>query len=109
MWGIENFFSLPILSSVSSSGDGGKPHVIEFPDSLISQKMITIAESVIGEINKLNNDSSSGVSYNDNENMIILNNTSGGRGSGGGGVGINSATVRRACKCALCVEELSGR
>jgi DUF971 family protein len=99
MWGIENFFSLPIIEEIAKCGDEGCPHVLQFPTSVTTNVMINIAETILNELKFLRNDDhcNKKVNYNENKNTICINNKN-----------LEPILVRKSCKCALCVEELSG-
>ena len=97
MWGIENFVSLPLLASVSTSGDIGRPHVLNDPESPLTDKMVNLAEAVIGEIIKAE-DTPKAVEYDPEQNVVKFE-----------GSELPADIIRKSCKCALCVEEMSGR
>ena len=97
MWGIENLISLPLAPDVSESGDVGRPHVLREPDSILANKMSDLASSVIEEINSAS-DKPDVVEYDSTLNTVKF--------SGGD---VPAAAIRKSCKCALCVEEMTGR
>ena len=100
MWGIENIIALPLLEEVSRSGDSGIPYVAANSDSTIALKMIELANGVISEIDRIsdNRGNSRELNYDTGTNSILFD-----------GKTINPYDLRCDCKCATCVEELTGK
>jgi len=73
--GIENFISLPVSSSISTSGDAGRPHVRTYPDSPLATKMADLAESVIAEIIGASSSTPEVVEYDEAKNVVKFEGT----------------------------------
>ena len=102
-WGIEHTYSVPLLGNIAQNGDSGTPYILEFPESPQAQTYREIGESVAREVSKLRYNqlhSRPSTIYNSEENVFSFE---------GFDTFISSANLRRDCKCASCVEELSGR
>ena len=101
MWGIENIINIPIDGQVSKSGDSGLPYVLSNPNSQIATSMKTLAQNVKSEINRLSlkEDANSNIlSYEDDLNHLVFN-----------GAKISPFKLRTDCRCAVCVEEFTGK
>ena len=109
-WGIDQSFSIPLLDKIAANGDGGTPYVVEYPESPQAAVYKDLAGTVAREIVKLQyakGNSRPTVTYNSDEHLLEIS-------IGGDKNEIESSTLapaelRRDCKCALCVEEFSGR
>ena len=101
MWGIENIVSIPLQEEVSTSGDSGIPHVIKHPDSNIAEIMTQLAEGVVKEVARLSKivQSVAPLAVDRVTNELIFEGTS----------RIPAKNLRLDCKCAVCVEEFTGR
>lgn len=113
MWGLSNTVALPVLEEVSESGDSGTPLVVGRPDSAPAQVFLDLAGRVVREVAKLRHDRSRmrpSVSYQPAEHAIVV-----ARGEGAGAEAeaqrqlVSPAGLRRQCRCAMCVEEFTGR
>lgn len=103
MWGIENIVSLPLLDEVSRSGDAGAPYVLTYPDSEVAEGIAELAAGVMAEIKVIAEakKSSAGVEdlvYSSGDNVLLF-----------GAARIPPKALRVDCKCASCVEEMTGR
>ena len=100
MWGIENIIALPLLEEVSRSGDSGIPYVAANIDSTIALKMVELANGVITEIDKISEkkDENRVLNYDSASNTILFD-----------GQTIQPYDLRCDCRCATCVEELTGK
>ena len=100
-WGIEHSFSIPLLERIANNGDNGTPFVLDNPDSPQANIYKELAEAVVSEVAKAKFSKSQrpDVVY-DKENHIISIDTDD---------TIAPADLRRACRCAACVEELTGK
>lgn len=109
-WGISNTFSVPLLDKISANGDSGTPFVVSHPESKHSRIYKDLAESVVQEVSKLlysNPNDRPQISYNEDTHSIAMNYVDkDGKDASGN---LFPAQLRRDCKCAACVEELSGR
>ena len=135
-FGIENTFSVPLLDKIASHGDSGKPYVLENPKSNVSQIYTSLAETVVSEVAKLAEMAITrpSVRYDDKEHVITVMDvqpivgdededeaaaaaaaaaagaTAGASSSAGIDVArVPPAELRRDCRCALCVEELTNK
>jgi hypothetical protein len=111
MWGLSNTVALPVLEEVSESGDSGTPLVVGRPDSVPAQVFLDLAGRVVREVAKLRHDRSRmrpSVSYQPAEHAIVV-----ARGEGAEAEAqrqlVSPAGLRRQCRCAMCVEEFTGR
>lgn len=100
MWGIANLISLPLQEDVARSGDSGRPYVLQYPDSDVALAMEDLAVGVVQEIERLRqeNDKLNSLIYDAKENICLFNNKN-----------VSPAALRKSCRCAVCVEEFSGR
>lgn len=100
MWGIENLVSLPLLTAVSKSGDSGMPYVLAHRDSTFSAAFDTLATGVVQEVTRLNEKSSSfpPLYFNEEEACLEFGTSK-----------LSAFDLRCDCRCAVCVEELTGR
>ncbi len=112
MWGITNIVSLPLLSSMSAAADKGTPYVQAFPDSEVAASMRSLADSVVREISrmesvehKVNFDTvKDEIQYSGSvEDKEIPN------GMRDVDIAVKPFDLRADCKCALCVEEMTGK
>jgi Mrp family chromosome partitioning ATPase/DUF971 family protein len=99
-WGIEHTFSMPLLDQIAANGDSGTPYILENPDSSQADIYRELASAVVSEVakskfaNKLRPD----IVYNKDAHAIEVD-----------GATMTPASLRRGCRCAACVEEMSGR
>ena len=101
-WGIEHTYSMPLMDRIAANGDSGTPYVLEHPDSAQTQIYKELSEAVVSEVAKAKFSSSSrrpSVEYIEELNIIMVDDDE----------PLTPATLRRACRCAACVEELTGR
>jgi len=101
-WGIEHTFSVPLLDKIAANGDGGTPFVIDNPESPQAKIYKELAQAVVSEVAKAK---FSGVGnrpeivYNEEKHLIEVDDDE----------SITPANLRRGCRCAACVEEMTGR
>jgi MinD-like ATPase involved in chromosome partitioning or flagellar assembly len=100
-WGIEHCFSVPMLERIAANGDSGTPFILEFPDSPQAKIYKELASTVVSEVAKakFSRDSNRPSIHFDKEKLQIKVDDA----------YIAPAELRRACRCAACVEELTGR
>jgi Mrp family chromosome partitioning ATPase/DUF971 family protein len=99
MWGMENLVSIPLLENLSICADAGVPYVLAHPTSLVASRMNSLADKVLGELSRLSTESSvPKLEYGSDDNSIIYE-----------GVKISPKEIRADCRCAVCVEEFTGR
>ncbi|KAL9189462.1 hypothetical protein ACHAXT_009137 [Thalassiosira profunda] len=108
-FGIEHSFSVPLLGKIAQKGDSGTPFILDYPDSPQAAIYRDLAQSVVGEVAKAKFGKGKGggrpmVTY-DAEGHTMRVEEPGDEESGT----ISPAELRRACRCAACVEELSGK
>ena len=122
-WGIEHTYSVPLMEKIAYNGDNGTPFILEYPDSPQASIYNDLASSVVREVVKIQYSQEKnrpGVHYNEEDNVLeftgILNDEDMKNGEEkveeeAASISniIPSAELRRDCKCAACVEELSGR
>mmetsp|Transcript_8513 Transcript_8513/g.17757 ORF Transcript_8513/g.17757 Transcript_8513/m.17757 type:complete len:584 (+) Transcript_8513:93-1844(+) len=98
-WGIEHTYSMPLMDRIAANGDSGTPFVLGNPDSPQTQVYKDLAASVVSEVAKAKFSSRRPeIEYIEEFNIIQVNDEP-----------LDPATLRRACRCAKCVEELTGR
>lgn len=98
-WGIEHTYSMPLMNKIAANGDSGTPFVLGHPDSAQTKIFQDLALSVVTEVSKLKYTSRRPeISYIDEFNIIQVDDEP-----------LSPALLRRACRCAACVEELTGR
>lgn len=99
-WGIEHTYSMPLMDQIAANGDSGTPFVLGNPDSAQAQIYKDLAKSVVSEVakTKYKNSARPEIEYIEEFNMLQVNDEP-----------LEPAELRRACRCAMCVEELTGR
>lgn len=104
-YGITNSFSLPIVPTVSEQSDAGVPYVVSHPDSDTAVEYRRIAASVVQEVSKLlfGGLVAPSVVF-DSENGEVVIKTA----ADAPEQRVWPASLRRQCRCALCVDEMSG-
>jgi len=109
-WGISNTFSIPLLDKIAANGDSGTPFVLAHPESKQSIIYKTLAQTTAQEISKLLYSAEKlrpEISYIKESHLVSIR-FPGEAGQEDRGT-LAPADLRRDCKCAACVEELSGR
>eukprot|EP00977_Amphora_coffeiformis_P004224 scaffold877_cov154-Amphora_coffeaeformis.AAC.16 len=99
-WGIEHTFSVPLLDQIATNGDSGLPFVLGNPDSPQAAIYKDLAKAVVSEVAKVKYSGTGrpDIVYNKEANKIEVD-----------GETIAPSDLRRGCRCAACVEELTGR
>lgn len=102
-FGIKHGFEIPLVQDIARLSDSGRPIVLEQPDSEVSKRYSEIAEAVVREVSKITFEGTIApeVTY-EPEKGVLFND---GKGST---VVINPAELRRNCRCAHCIEEMTG-
>ncbi len=101
-FGIESSFEFPLDPRVSTLGDSGKPIVLEDPEGPVAKLYTQLAEKLVCELGKLELEPQKPeLSYDQKKGMRYA--------AAGNESFIAPATLRRACRCAECVGELSGK
>jgi hypothetical protein len=106
MWGINTTVALPLLEEVSQAGDRGIPYVLAHPDSEFTEAMRTLAESVVHAIATLRHVPTPTLLFSQDRAAFFLENTG---APGKWEQELSPRDLRAACRCAACVEELTGR
>ena len=109
-WGIENTFSMPLLPKIAENGDKGIPFIEESPDSTHAMTYLQLAGAVVSEVAKINYKKKNKhpvVSYDEEANEIILCREE--EAEHEEVIRIQPKILRAECKCASCVEEMTGR
>ncbi len=103
-FGIKNSFEIPLVPDVSRLSDAGTPIVLEKPDHPVSDVFRRIAESAIAEIRHLREDGGGppGVRFVIGRGVVVT-------WPDGREQDIDPAELRRSCRCAHCVEEMTGK
>ena len=100
MWGIENIVSIPLLDEVAASGDSGLPHVVRYPESAVAASLAELAQGVVTELKRLSSGGGGPQLTVDREaNELVYQGSS----------RIAAKALRMDCRCAVCVEEFTGR
>lgn len=104
MWGITNTVQIPLVADVASCGDAGIPFVLEKPDGEHAASFLELAGAVVREVSKLkfSGNGRPALSFQPAERTITIDTAQDKQV-------MSSADLRRQCRCALCVEEFSGR
>ena len=99
-WGIDHTFSVPLLDKIAANGDSGLPFVLGNPDSPQTAIYKDLAKAVVTEVAKVKYCGSNRpeIVYNKERHQIEID-----------GDIMSPADLRRGCRCAACVEELTGR
>ena len=98
-WGIEHTYSMPLMDKIAANGDSGTPFVLGNPDSPQTQIYKELAKSVVSEVAKAKfSTRRPDIEYIEEFNIIQVDDEA-----------LEPVALRRACRCAACVEELTGR
>lgn len=100
-WGIEHTYSMPLMDQIAANGDSGTPYILEHPDSAQAKIYCELASTVVSEVakSKFSGDSMRpDITYDDEEHIIKVDDDT-----------ISPANLRRGCRCAACVEEMTGK
>jgi DUF971 family protein len=104
-YGIANAFLMPIEPELSEQSDAGVPFVVSNPESESAVEYRRIASSVVQEVSKLlfGGLVAPTVHFDDDSGEIVINTSADSPAQR-----VWPATLRRQCRCALCVDEMSG-
>jgi Mrp family chromosome partitioning ATPase/DUF971 family protein len=99
-WGLEHIFQMPLLEKIAANGDNGTPFVLENPNSPQAQTYKELAQALVVEVAKAkySGDGRPVVAYRESDHMIQVDDAI-----------ISPAHLRRGCRCAACVEEMTGK
>lgn len=99
-WGIEHTYSMPLTDRLAKNGDSGTPFVLEHPESEQAAIYKELAQAVVKEVAKAKYSKSKRpeIVYDKENRSILVDDER-----------ISPADLRRGCRCAACVEEMTGR
>mmetsp|Transcript_10289 Transcript_10289/g.24663 ORF Transcript_10289/g.24663 Transcript_10289/m.24663 type:complete len:573 (+) Transcript_10289:169-1887(+) len=99
-WGIDHTFSMPLMNQIASNGDSGTPYILEHPDSDQASIYKSLAASVVTEVAKTKyQQQRPSIIYDEELHIMVIDEEE----------AMTTADLRRACRCAACVEEMTGR
>ena len=108
-WGIEHTYSVPLLGKIAQNGDSGTPFIVDNPDSPQSEIYRELAQSVVSEVSKFKYGKGKyarpSISFDEDNAVIRVTDGTDEEES----ATISPAELRRGCKCAACVEEMTGK
>lgn len=104
MWGITNTVQMPLVEGLASCGDIGTPYMVANAKSEHSRAFLELAEAVVREVAKLKYSANDrpALSFQPAEGTITIETAKDTQV-------MSAADLRRQCRCAVCVEEFSGR
>eukprot|EP00550_Attheya_septentrionalis_P001306 CAMPEP_0198287342 /NCGR_PEP_ID=MMETSP1449-20131203/6202_1 /TAXON_ID=420275 /ORGANISM="Attheya septentrionalis, Strain CCMP2084" /LENGTH=606 /DNA_ID=CAMNT_0043985289 /DNA_START=170 /DNA_END=1990 /DNA_ORIENTATION=+ len=98
-YGIEHTFSIPLLDKIAAHGDSGTPFVLSNPDSKPAKVFHDLAACVVKEVAKAKfTNQRPQISFDEEANMLSVDD-----------IPLGPRLLRQNCKCASCVDEMSGR
>jgi len=102
-YGIENTIEVPMVETLTETGDRGLPVVLSEPEGAVSRIFDALAASVVRETARLENGAVTvpEVHY-DKARGIVVTQPSGEERT------VSPADLRRRCRCAACVDEHTG-
>lgn len=103
-YGIESSFEIPLRDEIARFSDSGRPVVLAEPDGPAAQIYLDITKAIVREVSKirLGRVTPPTVEFNATDGVKITL-------SSGEVLTCHPALIRRACRCAHCVEEFSHR
>merc|ERR1711933_284179 len=99
-WGIEHTYSMPLMDRIAANGDSGTPFVLGNPDSPQTKIYKELAEAVVSEVAKTKFSAKNRrpeIEFIEEFGILMVDEEP-----------LEPAELRRACRCAACVEELTG-
>jgi Mrp family chromosome partitioning ATPase/DUF971 family protein len=111
---MEQTFRMPLLPSIATSGDTGVPFILDYPDSKQAKVYTQLAHSVVTEVQKLAEQGSQRLQVTfdfDDSRMLQVVDPSLQQTKDDTKLftTLSPVLLRRECKCAACVEEMTGR
>lgn len=102
-YGVQNSFSMPIDPRLSERGDEGVPFVVSEPHAEVSKEFERMAGAVVREVAKIQygGNRAPEVTWSAEERVILVEWAENVQR-------VNAAKLRRECRCALCVDEMTG-
>jgi DUF971 family protein len=92
---------MPLMDKIAANGDSGTPFILDNPDSPQAEIYRELASAVVSEVAKTKFSSKNArpdISYDKETHKIKVDDEF-----------MKPATLRRSCRCAACVEELTGK
>lgn len=121
-FGFANCYDMPLNEKLCEMSDSGTPFVMEYPESDIASQYSELAKCVVREVAKMKYGGYRlpDVAYDEESKMITVTIKKKGEASKTGGDGdvsddvvdvqtVHPAELRRQCRCALCVDEMTGK
>mmetsp|Transcript_18944 Transcript_18944/g.27752 ORF Transcript_18944/g.27752 Transcript_18944/m.27752 type:complete len:641 (-) Transcript_18944:205-2127(-) len=128
-YGIETTYSIPLASNIASQGDSGTPYILQYPNTPTSASYFDLAKTVAREVGKIKYEQKNGIAagrlnvvYEEGEHVLrIMQGLSNSSpedtkdddeeesSNKSKASTLSPAELRRECKCAACVEELTGK
>jgi Mrp family chromosome partitioning ATPase len=116
MWGMDTIISLPLLDEISKSGDSGLPYVLSNPDSRVAKAIDELADGVLKELANAENGRQS-LAFDEETSVFTLQigdkddnkDHNKDKDKDKEAVTASAYDLRCDCRCAVCVEELTGR
>ena len=106
-FGIDHTFAMPLMKDIAISGDAGVPFILRNPDSPQAAIFKQLASAVVSEVAKLKyksgGSSRMGMEFDATQHLLMV------KDSDAATYELKPATLRRDCKCAACVEEMTGQ
>jgi Mrp family chromosome partitioning ATPase/DUF971 family protein len=102
-FGIQNSFEIPILPEISHMSDHGNPIALGEPDGTAAQTYSAICDAVVREVSRIRFGAAEKprLAYAPGKGITVTL-------AGNEQRTVNPAELRRACRCAICVEEFTG-
>jgi len=100
-WGIEHTYSMPLMDQIAANGDSGMPFVLGNPDSPQTKIYKQLAQSVVSEVAKTKfskNSRRPEIEFIEEFGILMVDEEP-----------LEPKELRMACRCAACVEEMTGR
>lgn len=103
-YGVENTLEVPMVETLTTTGDRGLPVVLAEPNSEIARLFEGLAAAVVRQIAKLENGAmeTPTVHFEKGKGIVVAT-------PAGETRTIHPAELRRKCRCAACVDEHTGR
>lgn len=104
-YGLKNSFEMPIEAELSELSDSGLPYVLARPDSLVAKEYHNMAECVVREVAKIKHSGLGipDVEFKEESGYIHI------KKSRHSETRVWPAALRRQCRCALCIDEMTGK
>ncbi|MBU4461449.1 MAG: P-loop NTPase [Verrucomicrobia bacterium] len=102
-FGIRTAIDLPIREEISAWSDGGRPVVLAEPDGPAAAAFRDLGAAVVREVSRLRHGAATppAVTYEPGRGILVAP-------TDGAASVVSPALLRRACACALCIDERTG-